>query len=126
VNEPGEWWAAGGTRTGSFPNWVFTLNPNNAHPECYGHASHQSEIVTLGNSLTIDDLPFWSPNFVNWDQRTAYTNYYGSDNTKDIRIGPNGALVQSTDPVICLRQIGGAERRKLEVIRCTGRLINPQ
>jgi hypothetical protein len=125
LQEGGEWYDAGGTYSGSSPNYIFTLNPQNARPEYYGHAAHQSEIVTLGSSLTIDDSSAQSPNFINWNAQASVTKY-GWDNTTDIRIGPNGALVQSTDPVICLRLIRGVERRKVEVVRCTGRLINPQ
>jgi hypothetical protein len=48
---------------------------------------------------------------------------YGFDNYKDIRIATNGALVQTQDPVICLRQIRSDQFRKMAVIRCTGRLV---
>jgi hypothetical protein len=45
------------------------------------------------------------------------------DNHKDIRIGPNGALVQSVNPILCIRQTRDREYRQVEVIRCTGRVV---
>jgi hypothetical protein len=125
LNEGGEWWAAGGTYSGSAPNYTFTLNPQDARPEFFGHAAHQSEVVELGYGLTIDDSPTRSPNFVNWNGQTSVT-MYGWDTYKDIRIGPNGALVQTKDPVLCIRQKLGVESRQVQVVRCTGRLVSAQ
>jgi type II secretory pathway pseudopilin PulG len=121
----GEWWAAGGTYSGSSPTYTFTLHPENAKPEFYGHAAHQSETLELGYSLTIDDSPARSPNFVNWDAQASVTRY-GWDTTKDIRLGPSGALVQTTDPTLCIRQKQGVESRRVQVVRCTGRVIPAQ
>jgi len=120
LNEGGDWWAAGGTRS---EPWE--LHPENAHAEYYGHAARQSEVVELGYGLTIDDSPTRSPNFVNWNAKTCVRKY-GWDTTKDIRIGPNGALVQTKDPVLCIRQKLGAESRQVQVVRCTGRIIPAQ
>ena len=70
--------------------------------------------------MTID--PSKSPNFVSWDDPDS-VECYGYDEYRDIRIGTNGALVQTRDPVICLRQIGQDERKAVKVVRCTGRLV---
>ena len=40
-----------------------------------------------------------------------------------IRVGINGALVQTQDPLICLKEMGQDNRRAIEVVRCTGRVI---
>jgi hypothetical protein len=103
-------------------NTNFQINYANSKPQQYGDNARQSEVVELARGLTIDPAPGVSPNFLNWDVATAQ-RLYGVDNRKDIRIGPNGALVQSINPVICIRQIAGGEYRQFEVIRCTGRMV---
>jgi hypothetical protein len=120
------WTPSGGTYdivSGVYTN--FQIDYANSKPELYGDNARQSEVVELGSGLTIDDSPAGSPHFVNWDSQTSVA-MYGWDTHKDIRIGPNGALVQSQDPVICIRQTRGGEYRKVEVIRCTGRLVSAQ
>jgi|GEM_PF-3463236 len=88
----------------------------------YGDNARQSEIVKLGHGMTIDPSSSASPNFVSWDHPNA-VECYGGDKYKDIRIGPNGALVQTQDPTICIQQIDTDEKRKVKVVRCTGRLV---
>ncbi len=121
----GEWEYAGGPI-----NWdgkyYQNLSPGDIHPNPtnstfignYGHNSYQSEVLAVHPDLTIDPSTTASPNFINWDQNC----YYGADTTPDIRIGPNGALVQTQDPTLCIKQIRGTEMIRVEVIRCTGRL----
>jgi len=120
------WTPSGGTygyASGQYTN--FQIDYANSKPEEYGDNARQSEVVALGYGLTVDDSPVMSPHFTNWDSRASVTTY-GEDDHKDVRIGPNGALLQSQDPVICIRQTHAGEYRKVEVIRCTGRLVAAQ
>ncbi|HUV40134.1 MAG TPA: prepilin-type N-terminal cleavage/methylation domain-containing protein [Planctomycetota bacterium] len=89
----------------------------------YGDNAKQSEEVALQAGITIDASAQWSPNFTNWDSSTT-ARYYGSDGTYDIRISPHGALMQSRDPVVCLKQVDEENRRQVQVIRCTGRVLD--
>ncbi|HUW55705.1 MAG TPA: prepilin-type N-terminal cleavage/methylation domain-containing protein [Planctomycetota bacterium] len=89
----------------------------------YGDNARQSEIVKLGHGLTIDPTGSVSPNFFNWDSQTA-VEAYGWDKYKDVRIGPNGALVQTQDPTICIQEIHGPDKRQVKVVRCTGRVVS--
>jgi len=98
-----------------------TYDPRNASVGSYGDNARQSEIVELGHGMTIDLAK--SRNFVSWDHPDS-VECYGYDKYPDIRIGTNGALVQTSDPVICLKQIGQEERRGVKVVRCTGRLVH--
>jgi prepilin-type N-terminal cleavage/methylation domain-containing protein len=100
----------------------FQINYTKSKPEQYGDNARQSEVVELAYGLTIDSSPTRSPYFINWDARTSVMNY-GWDTHNDIRIGPNGALVQTHDATICVKQIRGEEYRQVWVIRCTGRLV---
>jgi prepilin-type N-terminal cleavage/methylation domain-containing protein len=122
----------------AYPNWTYADGyydfriVNNPNVVNYGDNARQSEVVNLGGGLTIDPAPGVSPDFVNWDAPGGVT-CYGSDATdsprhihKDIRIGPNGALVQTKDPVICIRQKHAGEYRQIRVVRCTGRLLSAQ
>jgi hypothetical protein len=120
------WLPSGGTYQvvdGVYTN--FQIDYANSQPEMYGDNARQSEAVDLGYGLTIDDSPIRSPNFVNWDAQSSVLKY-GCDARKDIRIGPNGALVQTKDPVLCIRQRLGVESRQVQVVRCTGRLVSAQ
>jgi len=103
-------------------NTNFQIDYANSRPDRYGDNARQSEVVELAHGLTIDPASGVSPNFLNWDAPTPL-RLYGVDDHRDIRIGPNGALVQSMNPVICIRQIAGSEYRRFEVIRCTGRVL---
>jgi hypothetical protein len=119
-------WAASGGTYSSLPTpppyWGnFQINYANSRPDKYGDNARQSEVVNLGTGMTIDESR--SPNFVSWDAPGSVDNY-GEDTHKDIRIGPNGALVQTKDPVICIRRIDGGEFRRVTVVRCTGRLLS--
>ena len=53
---------------------------------------------------------------------------YGYDEYRDIRIGTNGALVQTRDPLICLmvpaRLEENRQYRYVKVVRCTGRVYD--
>jgi len=114
-------WNAGGRYTGSPPNVTnITYNPANADASKYADNTRQSEIVTLSPSITVDVAR--CSNFISWDA-TNPNCPYGRDDYPDIRIGPNGALAQSLDPVICLKIKGAEERRAITVVRCTGRVI---
>jgi len=101
----------------------FRIDYSKSRPDRYGDNARQSETVRLGYGLTIDDRAGASPDFVNWDDSSCVTRNYGGDLHKDIRIGPNGALVQTKDPVITIRQIRGEECRRVRAVRCTGRLV---
>lgn len=116
------WTPSGGTYSGYGPYTNFQINYANSRIKDYGDNARQSEIVWLSGGLTLDDTVGVSRNFVSWDAPRSVRNY-GEDRYKDIRIGPNGALVQSQDPVIAIRRIDSGEVRKVEVVRCTGRLI---
>jgi prepilin-type N-terminal cleavage/methylation domain-containing protein len=97
-------------------NFKLTSKP---YAESYGDNARQTDCVSLGPRMTIDLSR--STNFVNWDGKTS-VEYYGWDNTYDIRIGPHGALVQTKDPVICLKHIDTGEVKKVKIVRCTGRV----
>jgi len=117
------WIPSGGTYGSSGNTYTnFQINYARSKPDQYGDNARQSEVVKLPSGLTVDDGPSVSPHFMNWDSKASVVKY-GEDDHKDIRIGPNGALIQSYDPVICIRQIGGSEYRQVEVVRCTGRLV---
>ncbi len=119
----GEWNDSGGTFTWSSPWYTnMTINPANTRPQNYGDNAKQTEVLKIGGSLTIDDSATASPGFINWDSPQSVRTY-GSDKYKDIRIAPNGALVQTADPTICFRMIRGDEFRRVQVVRCTGRLV---
>jgi hypothetical protein len=125
-----EWIAAGGDAPGHHQNGSDPLRAyTNVGPDqlpahgvtaSYGDKAYQSETVALAAGLYVDETN--SPNFINWNSWTS-VRCYGGDNTNDIRIGTNAALVQPLEPVLCIRQIGGTEFKKVQVIRCTGRLI---
>ena len=124
----GEWYSSGGTFTWVSPWYAnMTINSANTRPQDYGDNARQSEIVKMGGGLTVDDSSSASPDFINWDAPPQPVSLsrpgYGSDGYKDLRIATNGALVQTREPVICVRQIDGTELRKWRVIRCTGRLV---
>jgi len=89
-------------------------------PAYYGDNAKESEDVPLSRSITIDLTR--SRYFISWDAPSA-TYPYGRDPYPDIRIGTNGALVETNDPVICLKERHAEERRAVSVVRCTGRLI---
>jgi len=117
------WTPSGGTCTSAGGHYTnFKIDYAKSKPHMYGDNARQSEVVELGSGLTVDDSPGMSPNFVSWDHPTSVTKY-GEDLYKDIRIGPNGALIQTRDATICIKQIRAEERRQVQVIRCTGRLI---
>ena len=95
------------------------------HPELtkrleYGDNARQSEWVPLGHQMTIDLAR--SRYFMSWDHPDS-VECYGGDLYPDIRIGTNGALVQTVDPVICLMDRDAEERRAVTAVRCTGRVI---
>ena len=98
-------------------------NPNAPSVSSSGDNARQGEIIKMGGSLTVDDSSSASPDFINWDAPGS-VRVYGWDNYKDLRIATNGALVQTREPTICVRQIDGTERRKWLVVRCTGRLVS--
>jgi len=117
------WTASGGTcdwQNGYYVN--FRINQSNTVDYRYGDNARQSEIVDLATGLTVDNDPVNSPNFINWDAPRS-VKWAGGDTHPDIRIGPSGSLVQTLDPVICIKRIDGEERRRVRVIRCTGRLV---
>ena len=118
------WKNSGGTcewEGGYYVN--FQLNATNTSSGRYGDNARQTEEVELGAGMTIDTDPSYSPNFINWDAPASVV-WKGDDRYKDVRIGPNGALVQTRDPTLCIKQMHGGERKQLQVIRCTGRLVS--
>ena len=106
---------------GYYYDFQFTGNPVDVR---WGDNARQSEEVDLGRQMTIDLAPGRTVNFINWDSRES-VECYGWDETLDIRIGPNGALVQTLDPILCIREREGEEYQRVQVVRCTGRLNNP-
>ena len=117
------WRDAGGTcewKDGYYVN--FQINQADTRDYRYGDNSRQTEVVAVGTGLTIDTAPLVSPNFINWDAQ-ASVKWAGDDEHRDIRISPSGSLVQTRDPTLCIVQIRGKERRRVRVIRCTGRLV---
>lgn len=92
----------------------------------YGDNARQSEVVLIGSGITIDNTPEWSPNFISWDMLVQHSCRFGKDPYPDIRVNMTGALVQPLEPVICFRQVNSDQRRRLQVVRCTGRLIGRQ
>ena len=124
--DTGVWYHAGGRRVGNESSARFEYRPELTDPVKFGDNSRQSEVVKLSPYITIDPDAARNPNFVSWDMSTLADGSrrpYGGDNYRDIRIGPHGALVQSRDPVICLKAIGGSDRQPVTVVRCTGRIL---
>ncbi|HUW58387.1 MAG TPA: prepilin-type N-terminal cleavage/methylation domain-containing protein [Planctomycetota bacterium] len=129
----GAWIAAGGENVWS-GGWLPVWPPDQGRPAepypvlygedswlYYGDNARQSPVVWLGNGMTIDLSR--SENFVSWDALQSSNCRFGKDPYPDIRIAPNGALIQSVEPTICLKQVGQEQREQLTVVRCTGRLI---
>ena len=97
----------------------FAYHPDEAkHP--FGDNAGHGEPVYLPPSVRI--APHASTNFINWDAQSSVQTY-GYDGCRDIRIGRNGALVQTHAPVICLRDVYD-HRRRIKVIRLTCRLAD--
>jgi prepilin-type N-terminal cleavage/methylation domain-containing protein len=101
-------------------HYDFAYDPSKTQAYAYGDNAKQSQVISLGSHLTIDVAG--SPNFINWDDPKS-VECYGWDYTRDIRVSMNGALVQTLDPVICLKDVYTGERKKVKVVRCTGRLV---
>jgi len=95
-------------------------HPELTRPDQYGDNARQSEDVVLRSGITVDLAA--SRYFFSWDSPNS-VECYGGDLYPDIRIGTNGALVQTLDPVICLKETRGGERRAVTVVRCTGRVV---
>jgi type II secretory pathway pseudopilin PulG len=119
--DTGPWYAAGGRDEGRY-----VYHPELTNPAKLGDNARQSERVLLSSLIAIDPDPAQSPNFISYDAKTlpdGTSRPYGGDDTRDIRIGVNGALAQSIEPTICLKEIKGTERLKVMVVRCTGRVM---
>ena len=112
----GVWYHAGGRKVGN----RYVYDPAKTDPGKFGDNARQSEPVELGRGLTIDMDPTMSVHFINWD---GHVELYGGDDYRDIRFGSHGALVQTREPIICLKDLRGEERRRISVVRCTGRVI---
>ena len=118
------WKNSGGTcewKDGYYIN--FQLNAANTSSGRYGDNARQSEEVELGSGMTIDTDPQKSPHFINWDAPGSVA-WKGDDPYRDIRIGPNGALVQTIDPTLCITRKDSGEHKQVRVVRCTGRLVS--
>ncbi len=115
---PGPWYASGGRDEGSL-----VYHPELTDSRYLGDNAKQSEIVQLGSVIMIDPIPAASPHFESYDVVVGASMPYGRDNYRDIRVGLVGALVQSIDPEICLKEIRGTERFRITVVRCTGRVM---
>lgn len=96
-----------------------TYNSSLTSVSSYGDNARQSDITRLGLRMTID-LPRCR-DFVSWDSRNSVAAY-GYDEYPDIRIGTNGALIQTREPVICIKDVDTGIRRAITVVRCTGRV----
>ncbi len=96
-----------------------TYNSSLTSVSSFGDNARQSNFTRLGPHLTID-LPRCR-DFVSWDSRNSVAAY-GYDEYPDIRIGTNGALIQTREPVICIKDIDTGARRAVTVVRCTGRV----
>jgi hypothetical protein len=96
-----------------------TYNPALAQANKLADNTKQSEVIWL-HMITVDRAR--CSNFVSWDDPHS-VECYGGDEYPDIRIGTNGALVQTRDPVICLKIRDAEERRWVTVVRCTGRVL---
>lgn len=122
----GVWYAAGGRRIGNESSARFEYHPELTNPAKFGDNARQSEAQKLSPYITINPSAAASPNFVSWDTAIlpdGARRLYGADEYKDIRIGSHGALVQTREPVICLKAIGSNERLPVTVVRCTGRVL---
>ena len=108
-----------------------TYDPSLARTESRADNVRQSEVVPLPHGITVDARRCkW---FYNWDDVDSVEAYGGDGEIevdgrsfkadRDIRLGPNGALVQTQDPVICFATENLDDRRAVKVVRCTGRLI---
>jgi len=97
-----------------------TWDPANAYVHSYGDNARQGHVVPIGPNMTIDLSQ--SPNFISWDHPNS-VECYGGDTYPDIRLGTNGALVQTHEPTICLKHTHRDDSRRFSVVRCTGRLI---
>jgi hypothetical protein len=98
-------------------------DPDLAIDTSYADNARQSEVQELAPAVMIDLKK--CRNFYSWDSKES-VEAYGYDELPDVRIGTNGALVQTREPVIALRyglREGEYEWRGTRVIRCTGRLI---
>ena len=105
-----------------------TFDPKLAVAGEYADNTRQREIVRLGRRVTIDLTK--CRHFVSWDAPDSVVCYggdaYGDElqgENRDIRIGTNGALVQTREPLICLKLMDREEYRALKVVRCTGRVV---
>ena len=124
------WTRAGGTYErenrggGTYDTYYvnFQINQENARAGQFGDNARQTEPVYLAEGLTIDPSEEASPGFINWDSAQSVV-WKGDDEYKDIRIGPSGSLVQSTEPEICIMQIDRGERLMVRVVLCTGRVL---
>jgi prepilin-type N-terminal cleavage/methylation domain-containing protein len=117
------WTPSGGTYSSDGGVYVnFQIDYANSRPEKYGDNARQSETVILGGSLTIDTDSGHCENFVNWDAPGS-VDHYGEDDTRDIRISPNGCLLQARAPVLCIREKRSEDRMRVEVNRITGRVV---
>jgi type II secretory pathway pseudopilin PulG len=96
-----------------------TYNSSLTSVSSFGDNARQSEVARLGLHLTIDRPR--CRDFVSWDSRSSVAAY-GYDEYPDIRIGTNGALVQTREPVICIKDLDTGTRHALTVVRCTGRV----
>ncbi len=112
------WLASGGHTDG-------TYHPEDTQSGSNGDNAHQSEEMVLGIGMTIDTTSNRSPDFVNFDAPRAGCPY-GKDNYPDVRVGQHGALLQTADPTLCLKEIGQEKRQSFTVVRCTGRLVRPR
>ena len=92
-----------------------------AAPGVYADNARQSEVRSLQTGIRFDlDR---CRNFINWDDK-ASVERYGHDKHRDIRLGTNGALVQTREPILCLTWEDLEERRAIKIIRCTGRMLS--
>ncbi len=97
----------------------FTYDSSLSSTSSFGHNAKQSEVMSIGGTMTINMAK--SRNFLNWNSQSSVTAY-GWDTTPDIRLGTNGALVQTQEPTIVIRDMNSGDLRAINVVRCTGRV----
>jgi prepilin-type N-terminal cleavage/methylation domain-containing protein len=117
------WYPSGGTCSlsgGVYGN--FQIDYADSDPLKYGDNARQSEVVELSNGLTIDLESGRTENFINWDAAGS-VDHYGQDGTRDLRVAPNGCLMQATVPILALREVRATDVVRVEVNRITGRVV---
>ena len=116
------WWATPIRRVECYTE--ITWDSSRSDASRFGDNAHLTDDFILSETIVIDMNQ--STDFVSWDAPTPDPNAqpYGKDEYPDIRIGTNGAMLQTKEPIICLKVAREkAQRRHVSVVRCTGRVF---